>query len=119
MSVETGNPEVRRVELRELKAAGAPPVPRRVAALADVALPVTVELGRTTLRIRDLLSTGPGSVIELDRDARSPVDIFAGGRLIARGEVVVIGDMFGVRVTEVAEGIHNEEDAGGSGEQAA
>lgn len=69
--------------------------------LANVELEVTVQLGRTRRNIRDILSYGPGSVLELDRMAGEAVDIYVNGRLVARGEVVVIGENFGVRVTEL------------------
>jgi flagellar motor switch protein FliN/FliY len=67
----------------------------------DIPLEVSVELGRTRLLIRDILELGPGSIIELDKIAGEPVDLFANGMLVARGEVVVIDDNFGVRVTEI------------------
>ncbi len=67
----------------------------------DIPLEVTVELGRTRLLIRDILDLGPGSIIELDKIAGEPVELFANGLLVARGEVIVIDDNFGVRVTEI------------------
>lgn len=67
----------------------------------DIPLDLSVELGRTTLLIRDILELGTGSIIELDRVAGEPVDLLANGRLIARGEVVVVDECFAVRVTEV------------------
>lgn len=67
----------------------------------DIPLEVTVELGRTRLLIRDILDLGAGSIIELDKIAGEPVDLYANGLLVARGEVVVIDDNFGVRVTEI------------------
>lgn len=73
--------------------------------LSDVAVTVTVELGRVQLRVRDLLSLQEGSVVELDRVAGSPVDVLVNGTAVARGEVVVVGDELGVRITEMtAEG---------------
>ena len=69
--------------------------------LLDVPLQVTVELGRTHLSVRDVLALGPGSVVELDRLAGEPVDLLVNSLLIARGEVVVIDESFGVRVTEI------------------
>jgi flagellar motor switch protein FliN/FliY len=62
---------------------------------------VTAELGRTRLLLREVLDLAPGSVIELDRAAGSPVDVLVNSTLIARGEVVVIDEEFGVRITEV------------------
>jgi flagellar motor switch protein FliN/FliY len=69
--------------------------------LHDVSLGVTAELGRARMLVRDVLSLSPGSVIELDRAAGSPVDVLVNGTLIARGEVVVIDEEFGIRITEV------------------
>lgn len=77
--------------------------------LSDVELDITVELGRTNMRVRDLLELGTGSVVELDRSAGTPVDVLVNGTIVARGEVVVVDDELGVRVTEV---IHNT--AGGA-----
>ena len=68
--------------------------------LMDVPLPVIVELGRTTMLVRDIMALGPGSVIELEKAAGENVDILVNGRLIARGEVVVIEENFGVRIVE-------------------
>jgi flagellar motor switch protein FliN/FliY len=69
--------------------------------LMDVSLAVTVELGRTRMPLRQVLELQNGSVIELDRLAGDAVDIFVNDRLIARGEVVVVDDKFGVRITEL------------------
>jgi flagellar motor switch protein FliN/FliY len=69
--------------------------------LLDVVVPVTVELGRTALTVKDILSTCQGSVIELDRAAGEPVELLAGGKTLARGEVVVVKDRFGIRITEL------------------
>ena len=70
--------------------------------LLDVPLQVTVELGRTQLRIRNVLELVPGSIVELDKLAGEPVDVLVNGKQIARGEVVVIDEEFGVRITDVA-----------------
>lgn len=67
----------------------------------DVPLRVTVELGRTRMQIRDVLELGKGSVVELDKLAGEPVDLLVNGKLIARGEVVVIDESFGIRVTDI------------------
>lgn len=69
--------------------------------LAGLQMNVTVELGRTELTVAEVLGLGPGSVVELDRLAGEPVDILVNDRLIARGEVVVVDENFGVRVVEV------------------
>ena len=69
--------------------------------LLDVNLRVAVELGRTEMAIKDVLALGPGSVVELDKLAGEPVDILVNDRLIAKGEVVVVDENFGVRVTDI------------------
>jgi flagellar motor switch protein FliN/FliY len=62
---------------------------------------VNVELGRTRMTIQDLLTLGPGSVIELDKVAGEALDILVNGRLVARGEAVVVNDKFGIRITDI------------------
>jgi flagellar motor switch protein FliN/FliY len=69
--------------------------------LRDVEMELTVELGRTRMTVRELLSLAPGAVVELDRAAGSPADLLVNGRLIARGEVVVVDEDFAVRITEI------------------
>jgi flagellar motor switch protein FliN/FliY len=69
--------------------------------LLDVALEVSVELGRSHMAIGDILALRTGSVIELDKLAGEPVDVSVNGTLVARGEVVVVDEKFGVRITEV------------------
>jgi flagellar motor switch protein FliN/FliY len=74
---------------------------RRLDMLLDVPLEVGVELGRTRMTIQDLLQLGPGSVVELDKVAGEALDILVNGRLVARGEAVVVNDKFGVRITDI------------------
>jgi flagellar motor switch protein FliN/FliY len=69
--------------------------------ILDVPLQVTVELGSTKMKIKEILELGLGSVIELDKLAGDPVDIFVNGKLIAKGEVVVIDENFGIKVTDI------------------
>ncbi len=69
--------------------------------IMDVSMRVTVELGRSTMMVEEVLALGPGSVVELNKLAGEPVDILVNERLIARGEVVVVDENFGVRVTEI------------------
>src|SRR5436305_8875435 len=69
--------------------------------LHDVEMEVSAELGRTRMSVRELLSLSPGAVVELDRAAGSPSDLLVNGRLIARGEVVVIDENFAIRITEI------------------
>jgi len=83
-----------------------PPVPgapgaRSVEFLLDVPLQVAVELGRSKMRIADLLKLAKGSVVELDKVAGEPLDLRVNGQLIARGEAVIVNDKFGVRLTDV------------------
>jgi len=66
-----------------------------------VPLQVNVELGKATKTIKEILELGPGSVVELDRLAGEPVDMFVNGKLIAKCEVVVINETFGIRITEI------------------
>jgi flagellar motor switch protein FliN len=75
--------------------------PARVTMLNDVNLGVRIELGRTKMLVEDVLCLGEGSVVELDRLAGDPVDVFANDRLVARGEVLVLNDSFCVRISEV------------------
>jgi flagellar motor switch protein FliN/FliY len=78
-----------------------PAVHRGIEMLHGVDMEVTVEIGRTRMTVRDLLALAPGAVLELDRAAGSPADLLVNGRLIARGEVVVVDEDFGLRVTEI------------------
>lgn len=78
-----------------------PKEPGNIGLILDVPLQVTVELGSTRMKIKDILELGLGSIIELDKLAGDPVDIFVNGKLIARGEVVVIDENFGIKVTDI------------------
>jgi flagellar motor switch protein FliN len=69
--------------------------------LHDVEMEVSAELGRTRMSVRELLSLSPGAIVELDRAAGSPADLLVNGRLIARGEVVVVDENFGIRITQI------------------
>ncbi|MBI3762806.1 MAG: flagellar motor switch protein FliN [Chloroflexi bacterium] len=69
--------------------------------LMDVPLRISVELGRTRMSVRQVLELQNGSVVELDRMAGEPVDVMVNDRLMARGEVVVVDDKFGIRITEI------------------
>jgi flagellar motor switch protein FliN len=81
---------------------GIPPgVGGNISLILDVPMTLTVELGRTTQLVQDILGLGEGSIIELDKLAGEPVDLLVNGKLIAKGEVVVIDENFGVRVTDI------------------
>jgi flagellar motor switch protein FliN/FliY len=70
--------------------------------LLDVQLEATIRFGETQLLLRDVLAAGPGAIFELDRELNAPADLLVAGRLMARGEVVVINGNFGLRITELA-----------------
>ncbi|MCK5329166.1 MAG: flagellar motor switch protein FliN, partial [Candidatus Latescibacteria bacterium] len=75
--------------------------PKNIEMLMDVTLVVSIELGRTTMQVKRILELGPGSVIELNKMAGEPVDVLVNNKLIARGEVVVVDENFGIRVTDL------------------
>jgi flagellar motor switch protein FliN/FliY len=69
--------------------------------LLDLALPVSIELGRTSMTVQEILRLGRGAVVQLERLAGEPIDIYVGERRFAEGEVVVLGEHFGVRITRI------------------
>ena len=71
--------------------------------LENIEVQMTVEVGNTEIRIRDLLRLNEGSVVELDRLAGDPLDILVNGTMIAKGEIVMVGERFGVRFTEIVD----------------
>lgn len=77
--------------------------------LLEVELDAQVRFGSRELELKDLLELGPGDVVELDRNVADPVDLIVGGRIVARGEVVLVNGNFGLRVTEVAEPVRRLE----------
>jgi len=99
-----GIPGLAAFELRDL--AGAPASGERASLelLSDVDLDLRIELGRTHMYLEDVLKLKRGSVVALDKLAGDPVDVFVNGRMIARGEVLVLNDNFCVRVTELVTG---------------
>jgi flagellar motor switch protein FliN/FliY len=76
--------------------------------LRDVELNVKIELGRSRMIVEDVLKLGEGSVVELDKLAGDPVDVFVNERLVARGEVLVLNDNFCVRINEIVSGVKEE-----------
>ncbi len=94
-------PAAQTVQFAPLSPSAPPAAQNGLDLILDVPLRVTVELGRTRMQIRDVLELGKGSVVELDKLAGEPVDLLVNGKLIARGEVVVIDENFGVRVTDI------------------
>ncbi|MGQ9698655.1 MAG: flagellar motor switch protein FliN [Armatimonadota bacterium] len=95
------SPKVRQVQFTQLPEPSRLEASRPIDMILDVKLQVTVELGRTSLPIAEILQLGPGAVIELDKLAGEPVDVLVNGKLVAKAEVVVIDENFGVRVTEI------------------
>ncbi|MBN1410620.1 MAG: flagellar motor switch phosphatase FliY [Spirochaetales bacterium] len=96
-----GTPNVQPVQFANLQNANVPMEQGNIGLLMDVNMEMTVELGRTKRLIKDILGIGEGTIIELDKLAGEPVDILVNHKLIAKGEVVVIDENFGVRVTEI------------------
>lgn len=88
-------------EMTEKAASSAVSTPANLDMLLDVPVSLSVQLGTTQLPMREVLELGEGSVITLDKEADSPVELFVNNRLIARGEVVVVEDRFGIKVTEI------------------
>jgi flagellar motor switch protein FliN/FliY len=77
--------------------------------ILDIPLKVTVEVGRTSLVVKDILQLGQGSVLELDKLAGEPLEVLVNGKLIARGEVVVVNEKFGIRLTDIVSPIERIE----------
>ncbi|MCX5762318.1 MAG: flagellar motor switch protein FliN, partial [Gemmatimonadetes bacterium] len=76
--------------------------------LLDLTIPVTIELGRTKMSVQEILRLGRGSVVQLERLAGEPIDVFVGDRRFAEGEVVVIGEHFGIRITRLVSALPGE-----------
>ncbi len=96
-----GQTGVKDVNFPQLSMGGPGPMQPNMNLLMDVQMTLTVELGRTKMYIKEILGLGEGSIIELDKLAGEPVDLLVNGKLIAKGEVVVIDENFGVRVTDI------------------
>jgi flagellar motor switch protein FliN/FliY len=88
-------------EREEPKATDAQPV-ASLEMLKDVQVEITLEIGRRKLRIADVLKLTNGQTLELSKAAGEPLDLFVNGRLLGRGEAIVVGDHYGVRITEIA-----------------
>jgi len=71
--------------------------------LLDVEIPISVEVGRTQMSLEEVLKLVPGSVIALDKKAEEPVDLRVNGKLVARGEVVLVDDTYGLRITQIVD----------------
>ena len=86
---------------QELKPAAGTAGQRDMDFLLDIPLEITVELGRTRMLIKDLLQLGQGSVVELLKIAGEPMEVLVNNKLVARGEVVVVNEKFGIRLTDI------------------
>ena len=75
--------------------------PENIDLIKDVPLEVTVELGRTSKSIKEILDFAPGTIIELNRIAGEPIDVLVNGKYVAKGEVVIIEESYGIRITEI------------------
>ena len=105
MDMIDANEEIRldkETKLADTKAGGGQKVlPANIELLMDVSMRVTVELGRTRMQLAQILELQHGSVVELDRLAGDPVDVIVNDCMVAHGEVVIVDDKFGVRITEM------------------
>ena len=101
---ETAQVAAQQADFEELASAsgeGKKETEKNIEFLLDIPLEVTVKLGHARMIIKDLLSLSQGSVIELDKLAGEPMDIFVNDKMIARGEVVVVNEKFGIRLTDI------------------
>lgn len=99
-SMETGG-NVRAAAFSELAPGGDSGSRTNLDFLMDVTVPISVELGQSTMKIEDILQLANGSIVELDRLVDEPIDLKINGRLMARGEIVVVDDSFGIRISEI------------------
>ncbi len=97
------NMNVQPAQFQSFSGGGAMAAGENIGLIKDVPLEVTVELGRTAKAISDILDFAPGTIIELEKVAGEPVDVLVNGKFVAKGEVVVIEESFGVRVTEIVQ----------------
>lgn len=96
-----GGPSVAPAQLPSIGRVGVVPASRKIESLSDVVTRLSVEIARGTVRVRDLVSMGPGTVFELDREAGDAVDVRVNGAMVARGDIVVVGKQVGVRITKI------------------
>ena len=114
MSVSDPNAApVARAQFNDLGPKGAAPSGQEVNLnlILDVAVTLALEVGRARMPVRDLLQLAPGAIVELDRLASEPLDVLVNGVRIARGEVVVVNDKFGIRLTDVVSATERMEQA--------
>ena len=99
--IDFGKASVAKAEFQQLSQPAGQPESKNIDLLMDINLPVSIELGRTKMSIADILGLGPGSVVELNKLAGEPVDVLVNYKIVAKGEVVVIDENFGVRITQL------------------
>jgi flagellar motor switch protein FliN/FliY len=106
-------PAAARAQFNDLGPKGAAPAGQEVNlnVILDVAVTLSLEVGRARLAVRELLQLAPGAIVELDRASTEPLDVLVNGVRIARGEVVVVNDKFGIRLTEVVSATERMEQA--------
>jgi len=97
----TEQASVKQADFQQLSSSHKGGQPRNIDLLMDVELPVSIELGRTKMDISDILSLGPGSIVELEKLVGEPVDLLVNSKRVARGEVVVVDENFGLRITQL------------------
>jgi len=97
--------QIQSVQFSQLTSMGADGIKgegrRNLDLILDISVPVSVELGHTNMLIKDILALSQGSIVELDKVAGTPVDLFVRGKLLAQGEVVVVEENFGVKITNI------------------
>ena len=99
--INFGSASASRAEFQQLQEPAGEQDQRNIDLLMDVDLPVSIELGRTKMAISDILGLGPGSVVELNKLAGEPVDLLVNYKVVAKGEVVVVDENFGLRITQL------------------
>lgn len=99
--IDFGTSQVSQAEFQQLSEPAGSAAPSNIDMLMDVDLPVAIELGRTKMSINDILALGPGAVVELNKLAGEPVDLLVNYKVVARGEVVVVDENFGLRITQL------------------
>ncbi|MBD3382197.1 MAG: flagellar motor switch protein FliN [candidate division Zixibacteria bacterium] len=101
VSASGSDTSVQRPDFPTFSESASPKEGKNLELLLDVNLPISIELGRTSMRIKDILNLGPGAVVELQKLAGEPVDLLVNNKIVARGEVVVVDENFGLRITSL------------------
>ena len=101
MAEQADGGDVQAAELENLRDEGTPGGEPNIEAVLDIPVTLAVEIGRSRISIRNLLQLNQGSVVELERLAGEPLDVLVNGTLVAHGEVVVVNEKFGIRLTDV------------------